>query len=284
MAEVNDYGTTPVDGSTRTRFVYDGQGRRIQKTTETYNLASDLWTLTSDTRFLYDGWNLIAEYDTTTIGNTYVWGHDLSGHAGSPRPGVGAGGVGGLLFTSSLSPITQLPTSTHAVSYDANGNISEYIDLSTGTIEAHLEYDAFGRIIHSTGTAPANFGFSTKYLDEETNYLYYGFRYYDPEIGKWPNRDPIEESGGTNMYGFVWNDGVNLWDYLGMMARRRCCTPGTQIPDSKFQYGCIRAWIEIRGRRVIPLYGKRLGTYTLVCNSAGTGWYRITPITWGACF
>ncbi|WFB36357.1 RHS repeat-associated core domain-containing protein [Kiritimatiellota bacterium B12222] len=45
---------------------------------------------------------------------------------------------------------------------------------------------------------------------------FYGFRYYDPETGRWPNRDPIEEQGGLNLYGFVGNDGVNSWDYLGL--------------------------------------------------------------------
>jgi RHS repeat-associated protein len=44
---------------------------------------------------------------------------------------------------------------------------------------------------------------------------YYGYRYYDPKTGKWPSRDPIEEEGGVNLYGFVGNDGVNRWDYLG---------------------------------------------------------------------
>lgn len=44
---------------------------------------------------------------------------------------------------------------------------------------------------------------------------YYGYRYYDPETGRWLNRDPIEEQGGVNLYGFVGNDGVNWLDYLG---------------------------------------------------------------------
>jgi hypothetical protein len=44
----------------------------------------------------------------------------------------------------------------------------------------------------------------------------YGFRYYDPETGRWPNRDPIEEQGGYNLYAFVGNYGLNLWDYLGL--------------------------------------------------------------------
>ena len=44
---------------------------------------------------------------------------------------------------------------------------------------------------------------------------YYGYRYYDPKTGRWLSRDPIEEEGGINLYGFVGNDGVNKWDLLG---------------------------------------------------------------------
>jgi hypothetical protein len=47
--------------------------------------------------------------------------------------------------------------------------------------------------------------------------VYYNYRYYSPELGRWINRDPIEESGGLNVYGFVGNDGINRWDYLGMV-------------------------------------------------------------------
>jgi hypothetical protein len=45
---------------------------------------------------------------------------------------------------------------------------------------------------------------------------YYGYRYYDPETGRWPSRDPIGERGGINLYGFVGNDGVNWVDILGL--------------------------------------------------------------------
>ena len=44
---------------------------------------------------------------------------------------------------------------------------------------------------------------------------YYGYRYYDPITGRWPSRDPIEEEGGLNLYGFVGNDGVDRFDVLG---------------------------------------------------------------------
>jgi hypothetical protein len=39
--------------------------------------------------------------------------------------------------------------------------------------------------------------------------------HYDPTLGRWLNRDPIEEDGGVNLYAFVENDGINDWDILG---------------------------------------------------------------------
>jgi len=45
---------------------------------------------------------------------------------------------------------------------------------------------------------------------------YYAYRYYDPQTGRWPSRDPIEEEGGINLYGFVENDGINWYDVSGL--------------------------------------------------------------------
>ena len=36
-------------------------------------------------------------------------------------------------------------------------------------------------------------------------------------IPYWPSRDPVEEEGGgVNLYGFVGNDGIDRWDYVGL--------------------------------------------------------------------
>ena len=45
---------------------------------------------------------------------------------------------------------------------------------------------------------------------------YYGFRYYNPSTGRWLSRDPIEENGGVNLYGFVSNDPIGATDNLGL--------------------------------------------------------------------
>ena len=46
--------------------------------------------------------------------------------------------------------------------------------------------------------------------------FFYGFRYYDPVTGRWPNRDPIGENGGLNLYSFVGNNPIRWYDFLGL--------------------------------------------------------------------
>lgn len=48
---------------------------------------------------------------------------------------------------------------------------------------------------------------------------YYGYRYYDPLTGRWPSRDPIEEEGGLNLYGFCYNTPFQWFDFLGRESR-----------------------------------------------------------------
>jgi RHS repeat-associated protein len=145
-----------------------------------------------------------------------LWGSDLSGSM------QGAGGVGGMLSES--SPITSNPITFNSSypTYDGNGNVSEYLD-STGQVTAHYEYDPFGNTVVNTDTSNQfAYRFSTKPLAFATGLYYYGYRYYDPMTGRWPSRDPIEERGGINLYGFVVNDGVNRLDMLGLTCKQDC--------------------------------------------------------------
>ena len=57
----------------------------------------------------------------------------------------------------------------------------------------------------------------------------YQYRYLDSVTGRWLTRDPIEEEGGINLYGFVRNDGVNEWDLLGMSPLANPCNASTWV-------------------------------------------------------
>jgi len=76
----------------------------------------------------------------------------------------------------------------------------------------------FGELLRATGPlARANpLRFSTKYQDDETELLYYGYRYYSATMGRWLSRDPMEESGDWNLYGFACGNPLSHCDPLGL--------------------------------------------------------------------
>jgi RHS repeat-associated protein len=71
-------------------------------------------------------------------------------------------------------------------------------------------------VVDTDTNSQFGYRFSSKPRDIETGLYYYTYRYYDPMTGRWPSRDPIEEAGGINLYGFVSNDGVSKLDKLGL--------------------------------------------------------------------
>ena len=211
----------------RLEFGYDGQSRRVMKRVLVKTSEASEWSLRQERRFLYDGWNMIGELDVPSSGQarfhrSYAWGLDASGTL------TGAGGVGGLVLTSHHTPQADGGTqvTTLAPLYDFNGNVLAYADVATSTITHRMEYDPFGQelsldtLLPGDGAAEApRFRFSTKYTDGETGLVYYGYRYYSPELGRWPSRDPIEERGGLNLYGMVANDPANRVDVLGLLPQ-----------------------------------------------------------------
>jgi RHS repeat-associated protein len=199
----------PTIAKRKLSFAYDAMSRRIRKTTW-HGTASGTWQLQQNIRFIHElgGWNILA--DITSDGKflrTYTWGTDLSGNLS------GAGGVGGLLFTKIHGD-----NSVHAHGMDLNGNVSLLVSTTTGQATATYDYGPFGEPLRQSGEyAILNpYRFSTKYTDDETGLLDYGYRYYDPVTGRWPSRDPIGEEGGINLYGFVGNDSISRTDFLGL--------------------------------------------------------------------
>jgi RHS repeat-associated protein len=173
----NQLMSVSTDGVQIATFAYDGTQRRIRK--ETPAGASD---------FFYDGWNMVEERlagGAAQVTNGYVWGLDLSGTM------QGAGGIGGLVARCSLAG-----DSPAFYCADANGNVTALF-ADDGTNVARYVYDPYGTVVNRSGAlADENvYRFSTKYADDETGLVYYGYRYYSPGLGRWLSRDPLLEEG-----------------------------------------------------------------------------------------
>ena len=214
---------------------YDYMSRRVKKA-----------TVTTTNLFVYDGWNMIRELTTDNqqqTTNSYIWGLDLSGTL------QGAGGIGGLLS------VVHGPWSAGYV-YDANGNVTDMVDTN-GTVVAHYEYDPYGNEISRGGAeAQSNpYRFSTKYTDDETGLVYYGFRFYSPQLGRWISRDPIENLLSSrnavlgiairyqldwegSVYAFVEENPLNFADFLGLCLIYYTCTLTSQSDSGSCDRNC----------------------------------------------
>ena len=213
-------------------YQYDAVGRMFLRQVFTNDTAA---TPSRSTYYLYRGWNCYAECESLSatpslasaaLARSHVWGLDLSSTM------EGAGGVGGLVWTKN-----QGTGANHLVCQDGNGNVRKLINSSTFAISASYDYGPFGELLRASGMeAKANrYRFSAKPQDPVTGLLYYTSRWYDSTNGRWPSKDPIEEEGGINLYGFVNNDSVNRWDYLGLTGPHQegsglaeeCCDEAT---------------------------------------------------------
>jgi len=212
---------TPESYRFKVEFVYDGQGRmRIKRN---YIWSGDGWYGSGgETRYLYDGMLIVQERDSGNMPTvTYSRGRDLSGTVD------GAGGIGGLLGRSHgySSGSWTYHNFYHS---DGNGNVTALVN-SSGTLQASYIYDPYGRHLSGTGTLLTSnvMRFSSKpwvsFLSSSatSGLYYYGYRFYDPYLQRWLNRDQVDESTPFNLYLFVANDPMRSVDAWGLYEERQ---------------------------------------------------------------
>ena len=263
-------------------FGYDWQGRRISKTVS--NWTGSAWNKILDEKYLYDGWNQLASLNAsnTTVVRAFLWGSDLSGSL------QGAGGVGGLLAINAKG------VGVAFTAFDGNGNVMALVNAAGGDALAKYEYGPFGEVIRASGTLakPNPFRFSTKFQDDETDQLYYGYRYLSPSTGRWLNRDPIGEEGGLNLSAALNNNLIDLVDPLGLMTSGE---PVGSMTSGELDQ-MVRALDRIvrlirccsrRSQLTVSLSGVANGssvTMTLTPKTSGKGWVKIVGFYWWDCF
>jgi len=196
-------GSLTSNGGTRT-FEWDGANRLV---------AVNYTATTQRSEFSYDGLNRcvkLVEKTGNTINSTrkFIW-------CGMERCEF-RNNNGAVQFQ--LYPQGQYQSGTaYFYTRDHLGSIRE-MNNASGTVVARYDYDPWGRSTTVIGTNKPDFNFTGLYQHAKSGLDMAIYRFYDPDLGRWLSRDPIEEAGGINLYGYVTNNPNNLVDPDGLDA------------------------------------------------------------------
>lgn len=195
-----DRMTEVVKGDVKTAYLYDPFHRRLVKTQ--YRLQEDVWVEVAKERYLYQSDKEIGVIESDgTLQQLRVMG-------------VGVGGEVGAAVLMELDGRTYVPL------HDWRGNVAGLVDVQSKEVVESYRFDAFGV---ETVDDPINpWRFSSKRVDPETGFSYFGARYYDPEVGRWTTPDPMWFVDGTHLYCYVRNNPAMFIDPEGLFLAAIC--------------------------------------------------------------
>jgi len=156
---------------------------------------------------------------------------------------------------------------------------------ASGNVVKRITYDSFGNILEDTDpsfTMP--FGFAGGLHDRDTGVVRFGFRDYDPEVGRWTAKDPTGFAGGDmDLYGYVLNNPVNFVDPNGEFINLGAAGVGAAIgaavgaTNALFNHGDILKG-ALSGAVVGSLAGLTFGTSIIANSFIGAGIGTISDI------
>ncbi len=86
---------------------------------------------------------------------------------------------------------------------------------AAGVVVNEYQYDSFGRVISAREGIPNPFLYTGAQYDPETGLYYMKKRYYDPQLGRFLQEDPMFNLSGYNFYRYVKNNPMNRTDPEG---------------------------------------------------------------------
>jgi RHS repeat-associated protein len=128
--------------------------------------------------------------------------------------------------------------SIYYLAYDLVGSLRIVSDAA-GNVVKRIDYDSFGNIINDTNPSfSIPFGFAGGLHDRDTNFVRFGFRDYDPDIGRWTAKDPIGfVSGSVDLYGYCLGDPINYFDSVGLLEISDLVSVGVAIMATTAKVG-----------------------------------------------
>lgn len=195
-----------IKGKTIT-YRYDALDRLIEvqqagdKITYTYDYAHRRMSKEANgnkTLFLYQGQNEIGEMD------------DHGNWLNLRILGVGKGAEIGASIAIELEETPYVPI------HNSSGAVAVLLDLEGDPLESYTS-TAYGE---ENGDFKNPWRYSSKRHDPETALVFFGRRYYIPELGRWLTPDPLEEEGGINLYAFVGGNPLTHIDLYGLLQER----------------------------------------------------------------
>jgi RHS repeat-associated protein len=102
--------------------------------------------------------------------------------------------------------------------YDGVGSTVAITDSSAQIVNAYA-YSPYGLVgAQETITNPFTYVGRFGVMAESHGLYYMRARYYDPEVGRFINKDPIGYAGGMNLFGYVGGNPVNFIDPWGLFT------------------------------------------------------------------
>jgi RHS repeat-associated protein len=122
---------------------------------------------------------------------------------------------------------------------DDHGSSRVTVSSVGSTIQDKYSYDAWGNCTHTSGSDGSLSNFTGKFYDD-TGFLYFNSRYYDPVTGRFITEDPSRR--GVNWYAYCGNNPINMIDKKGLdtMPPDQDTAPNAgsggeeTIPDTEF--------------------------------------------------
>lgn len=149
---------------------------------------------------------------------------------------------------------------------DHLGSIRELVD-DQRNVRARYEYDPYGRATKISGDRDSLFQYAGMIWHAPSKLNLTINRPYDQVLGRWTQRDPIEEDGGLNLYAYVENDPINSVDPYGL---KRVCVGHRILVTAYASVGPGAYWPAFKPPKPGKPPGK-VGPGDVACANTGPG-------------